>query len=73
MKTEATETQKEDVNFPCLMISDTGNIYLITGRDTNKYYIGTRVHSECGDMIGVYSDCWDRNLTPYTGKVTLFS
>ncbi len=77
MKTSvARKTKNKDLKFPCLMISECGSIYYITGTKDNYNVTGIKIH--CGDngaddhRFGQYYDLWNlAALKPYCGSVTL--
>jgi hypothetical protein len=68
MKIEITEpSDKEEVKFPCLMISKNGRIVLF-----HAYEKGIALNDWASSNIGDYSESWFMpTFKPFKGKVTL--
>ena len=55
------------VTYPCLMVGDSGGVILMVA-----YGEGVVVVPDSASPLGEFSKIWmQRNLTPYTGTVTL--
>jgi len=74
MKTKVNENKNEkEIEFPCLMVTDSGTIILAIGIDKNGidgFVLKDNVPLK--RAIGYHSETWNLNtLNPFKGSITL--
>lgn len=56
---------EETVEYPCLMVSDNGNLYYLTDQK-----IGHRITYD-GELDVRYNENWTKNMRPFHGEITI--